>query len=100
VSAYVIVDIDVFDEEQYAIYRKLAPRTVSEHGGKYLIRGGPMELLEGGSLPKRFVVLEFPSISAVKRWWNSQEYQELKLIRQASTNTNMFVIEGVEENNA
>jgi uncharacterized protein (DUF1330 family) len=92
---YVIVEIDVVDAEGYEEYRAPAAETVAASGGRYLVRGGKAETLEGGWQPKRIVVLQFDSLERAKEWWHSEEYSALKGIRQRTTNTRMIVVEGI-----
>ena len=92
--AYVIVDIDVTDPARYEDYKKLAPPGVAAYGGKYLARGGKMEVLEGTWTPKRLVVLEFESLARAKQWLDSPEYGPARQLRHQSATTNMVVIEG------
>ena len=93
--AYVIVDITVRDREAYERYKQLAAATVATYGGRYLVRGGVVESLEGSWLPSRFVILEFPTMEAARAWWASSEYAAAKALRQASTHTEMILVEGV-----
>jgi uncharacterized protein (DUF1330 family) len=94
-AAFFIVDIEVLDPAGYEKYRDLVPPTVAAFGGKYLTRGGKVEPLEGEWMPKRFVILEFPSVAQFKTWYNSPEYQALLPIRMKTTTSRAFVIEGV-----
>jgi uncharacterized protein (DUF1330 family) len=94
-SAYVIVEIDVQDPVGYEEYKKHASVTVLAHGGKYIVRGGKTEVLEGGWQPKRIVVLEFPSMDRAKEWLNCEEYREPRKMRHATAKTNMILVEGV-----
>jgi len=91
---YVIADIDVHDPENYEEYKRTATPTATEFGGRYIVRGGKLEVLEGEWLPKRFVIIEFPSVEKAKAWWNSQSYSGPKKIRQATAKSNFFVVEG------
>jgi uncharacterized protein (DUF1330 family) len=94
VSAYVIVEIDVHDPIGYEEYKKRASATVEAHGGKYIVRGGQTEVLEGDWQPKRIVVLEFPSMGRAKEWLNCEEYREPCKMRHRTARTNMIVVEG------
>ena len=91
---YVIVEIDVLDPNGYDEYRNQAGATVMAYGGKYIVRGGATETLEGDWKPKRLVVLEFESVQRAKDWWNSQEYREPKKMRQRTARAKMIVVEG------
>ncbi|HTM57914.1 MAG TPA: DUF1330 domain-containing protein [Candidatus Udaeobacter sp.] len=93
--AYVIVDIDVKDPAAYEEYRRLAPPTITAYGGRYLARAGRTEVLEGQWVPKRLVVLEFPSTERTREWLDSPEYGAIKHLRHKYATSNMVVIEGV-----
>lgn len=92
--AYLVVDIEVTDPEAYEGYRRQVPSLVEKHGGKYLVRGGSFEILEGDWSPKRLVVLEFPTIEAAKGFYGSEEYRPLKEIRINATKSNLVLVEG------
>jgi len=93
-SAYVIVEIDIIDSVGYDEYKKLAGATVEKYGGKYIVRGGRAETLEGDWNPKRIVVLEFESMQRAKDWLNCDEYREPRKMRHRTAKTNMIVVEG------
>lgn len=94
-SAYVVVQIDVEDAETYERYKELAPPSIAEYGGRYIVRGGTTETLEGSWTPQRFVVLEFPTLEAARAWWSSDAYAEAKAMRQRSASTEMILVEGL-----
>jgi uncharacterized protein (DUF1330 family) len=94
-AAYVIVDIDVTEPVEYEAYKKLAPSAVAQYGGKYLARGGEVEVLEGSWHPHRLVILEFPHAGRAKEWLNSPEYGPAKAIRHRIAVTDMVVVAGV-----
>lgn len=93
--AYVIVNIDVQDLIIYEEYKRLAPASIAQYGGKYLARGGATEVLEGDWTPKRFVILQFESVARAKEWLNSPEYSLARSLRQQSATTEMIVTEGL-----
>jgi uncharacterized protein (DUF1330 family) len=93
--AYFIVDIDVTDPTAFEEYRKAVPATVQKYGGKFLVRGGRMEVIEGSWRPKRVVVTEFPSLEQAKRWYDSEEYRALKALRLRTSKGNVILVEGV-----
>ena len=93
--AFVIVDIEVHDPERYERYKELAPASIHAHGGRYVARGGKVDVLEGTWSPKRCVVLEFPTAEQARRWWDSPEYAEAKRLRQETATTKMIVVEGL-----
>ena len=94
-AAYFIVDVDVTDARGFEEYRTLVPATVEKYGGRFLVRGGAVEKLEGEWQPKRVVVLEFPSVAQAKRWYDSEEYREPKALRWRTARTNLILTEGV-----
>lgn len=94
-SAYIIVEIEVTDPVGYEDYKKQASDTVHKMGGKYIVRGGKTEVLEGDWQPKRIVVLEFPTMERAKEWLNCEEYHEPRKLRHKTAKTNMIVIDGV-----
>lgn len=93
--AYVVLDVSVTDAEGYAEYRKMAAPVVERCGGRYLVRAGAMEVLEGDWRPERLVVLEFPDIDSARRWYDSPEYARLKAKRQSTTRSKLVLVAGV-----
>src|SRR6201984_3662604 len=93
--AYIIVEIEILDPAGYEEYKKLAGATVEKYGGKYVVRGGRTEVLEGNWKTKRIVVLEFESVQRAKEWLNSAEYREPRKMRHRTAKTNMLVVDGV-----
>lgn len=92
--AYVIVDVSITDPAEYEAYKKLTPAAVAAFEGKFIVRGGKTETLEGNWSPERIVVLEFPSVERAKEWWNSEMYSKAKVIRQRAAKTQMIIAEG------
>lgn len=95
-SAYLVVHVDVHDSVRYETYRKLAPASIRQYGGRYLTRGGATEVLEGEWQPKRLVLLEFPSAERAKEFWHSPEYAEAKALRMAAATSEMVLLEGLD----
>ena len=94
-AAYVIVQVEVSDPIRYEDYKKMVPPSIAKFGGRFLVRGGKTHTLEGGWAPKRFVMVEFPSVEQAKAWWASPEYAEAKALRQATAASMMIVAEGI-----
>ena len=94
-AGYIIVDVRVTDPEAYEDYRAAVPATLAAYGGKFIVRGGRAETLEGDWEPNRVVVLEFESVEKAKAWWASAEYAAPKQLRQRTSVTRMIVVEGV-----
>ena len=94
-AAYVIVDVTIMDPIEYESYKKLTPTSIAAYNGKFIVRGGQTETLEGDWQPGRVVVVEFPTLSIAKAWWASDEYSVAKSIRRRTAETKMIVVEGV-----
>jgi uncharacterized protein (DUF1330 family) len=92
--AYIVVEIEVNDPVRYENYKKMVPPSLDAFSGRFLVRGGETETLEGDWAPKRLVIVEFPSVEKAKAWWNSTEYAEAKALRQATAKTQMIVAQG------
>ena len=95
-KAYIIVDVTIINPDRYAEYKKLTPASLIPFDGKFVVRGGEAQTLEGTWEPGRVVVLEFPSMERAKAWWASAGYAPAKAIRQSASITQMIVVEGVE----
>jgi len=95
-SAYIIAEVKVHDAQLYEQYKGRVQATLEQYGGRFLVRGGKTELLEGDWNPPRLVVLEFPSADDARAWWSSEEYAEPKALRQRSAVTQMILAEGVD----
>jgi len=93
--AYVIVETDIHDPELYERYKAASPAAVAGGGGRFVVRGGELAVLEGEWQPKRLVVLEFDDLEAAKRFYESEEYQEVKKLRDGAASLNMVAVEGV-----
>ena len=92
--AYIIVDVEIHNPKEYENYRMMVPPTLEKYQGKFIVRGGKTESLEGGWDPKRIVVLEFPSVELAKSWWASEEYAPAKALRHRTAKSKMILIEG------
>ena len=94
-KAYVIVDVKITDPDRYGEYKKLTPGSLIPFDGKFVVRGGESETLEGTWKPGRIVVLEFPSMQKARAWWASEGYAPAKALRQSASVTQMILVEGV-----
>ena len=94
-AAYLIVNVDVKDPVRYQDYIRAVPPTLAQFGGRFIVRGGRAERLEGTIEPKRIVVLEFENADAARAWWNSEAYAAAKALRQATAETDLILVEGV-----
>jgi len=94
-SGYVIVDIEVHDTAAYDEYRKLVGATLTRYGGKFIVRGGNIDVLEGDWKPKRIVILEFESSARAREWYDSEEYRMPKQLRMRAATGNIIAVEGI-----
>jgi uncharacterized protein (DUF1330 family) len=95
--AYLISQITVRDTATYERYKELAPPSIAIYGGRYVVRGGATETLEGSWRPTRLVILEFPSVERARAWWDSPEYAAAKALRQACADTEMLLVDGLSQ---
>ena len=95
-KGYVHAEVEVTDPAQYEEYRELAPASVAMFGGKYLIRRGDPETLEGARHPKLVVLLEFESRERATEWYNSTRYQHAKSVREGAAKVNLILLSGYE----
>jgi uncharacterized protein (DUF1330 family) len=94
-TAYVIASVNVTNPEKYKGYQALTPAAIAKHGGRFVVRGGAMEVLEGEWPRSRVVVLEFDSMDAAKKFYNSAEYTAARAERGGAAEFSMIVVEGV-----
>ncbi len=94
-AAYLVVNVNVEDPVRYQQYKISVEASLAAYGGRYLVRGGRVDALEGAWVPGRLVIVEFDSMEQAKAWWSSPEYAEPKALRQAIARTDMVVVEGV-----
>ncbi len=94
-AAYVISEVEFLDAEAVATYRRLAADSIQRYGGRYLVRGGPSELVEGQPPPKNLIVVEFPTMEIAKEWYRSPEYAEALRVRERALNRRLIFVQGV-----
>lgn len=93
--AYVIVEMKISDPERYRQYMAAAPATIAAAGGEYVVRGGPLEVLEGDWQPSRVAVLRFPSLEQARAWYEGEGYRAARTNRAGATDYfNAIVVEG------
>lgn len=97
VPAYIIVETDVHDHAQFECYKEASLVAVKAHGGRFVVAGGELTVLEGEWRPKRLVMLEFDSLEAAKQFYASDVYQEAKRLREGAANLHMVAVEGLAE---
>jgi len=93
-AAYVVAEVEVTDPAVYEEYRKLVPSTIAKYGGKYLVRGGAVDVKEGGWQPKRLVVLEFASMDQARTWYHSPEYAPALALRTKAARSKVLLVDG------
>jgi len=94
-AAYVLAEIEITNPEGYKDYTNNVPPTIAKHGGRFLVRGGAATPLEGSWPQQRRVLIEFPSVEAAKRWYDSPDYEKLKAMRIANSKGRLLLLEGV-----
>ena len=94
--AYVIVETDVTDPAQYEQYKAASPAAIAAGGGRFLVRGGELAVLEGDWQPPRIVLLEFEDLAAAKRWYESEAYQAAKKLREGAASLRAIAVQGVD----
>jgi len=95
-AVYMIVETkEVMDGEKYREYIKKVPWTIEKFGGKYLTRGGKVEIISGNWRPERLIVITFHSMRKFIAWWNSPEYKAIAPLREESAKTNAIVVQGL-----
>ena len=92
--AYFVAELETTNPAGMEAYRAAVPATLAQYGGRFVVRGGTSELIEGGPEPKRIVILEFADKEAVKRWYNSPEYQKILPMRLDNSTGRAFIVEG------
>lgn len=93
--AYFVIELEITNPAGMEPYRAAVNATIQQYGGRFLVRGGRSELIEGGPEPKRIVIIEFADTAAFKHWYNSPEYQKILPGRLDNSNARAFVVEGV-----
>jgi uncharacterized protein (DUF1330 family) len=94
VPAYIVANVEVTDPAGYEEYRKGVAATIQQYGGRFLVRGGATEVLEGTFAPKRIVILEFESVERAKQWYDSPEYRPLLAMRKRASRGDLFLAAG------
>ena len=95
--AYLIADVNVTDQDTYQTYSTQVPPIVHQYGGRFLVRGGKTEVVEGDWQPSRLVVLQFDDVAAARRFYDSKEYQAIIGFRHRASTSRLVLVEGYEE---
>lgn len=93
-SAYIIADVTITNEEQMKEYRIWSSKAMQEHGVEVVVRGGAIEPLEGGWVPQRVVVLKFKDLAAARAYYDSETYTHARKVREGAGTIRMFAVEG------
>jgi uncharacterized protein (DUF1330 family) len=93
--AYLISDVTVRDAEAFQVYRKRAAASIEHYGGRYLVRGGAIETLEGDWHPRTLIVVEFPDIDRARAWYRSPEYDRALEVRDQALSRNLILVDGI-----
>lgn len=94
-AGYIIADIEVTDPEEYKRYAQQTQATIDKYGGKFIVRGGQPETIEGDWQAKRIIIIEFPSVEQANAWYNSPEYSAIAGIRQHSAISRIILVQSV-----
>jgi uncharacterized protein (DUF1330 family) len=93
--AYVIADVEVADPVRYEEYKRLAAASIAKYGGRYIVRGGRTEMLEGTWTPRRVAMVEFETFERAKQWYDSPEYRRAREVRRQVASANLVVVDGM-----
>ena len=93
--AYFVAELETTNPAGMEAYRAAVPATLAQYGGRFVVRGGASELVEGGPEPKRIVILEFADRAAIKRWYDSPEYQKILPGRRENSTGRAFIVDGI-----
>jgi uncharacterized protein (DUF1330 family) len=94
-KGYLVARVAVHDEDRYADYRAGTEATLTPYGGRFIVRGGRTECVEGTWDQGRTVVIEFPSFEQAKAWYESDAYQQLARIRHEASTGDFVLVEGI-----
>jgi uncharacterized protein (DUF1330 family) len=94
-AAYVISDVTFKDEAAVETYRAHAAASIAQHGGRYLVRGGAIDVVEGSWRPERIIIVEFPDMARARAWYRSPEYAAALDVRDQALSRNLVFVEGV-----
>lgn len=94
-TAYVISEVETRDPEAMARYRLMAADSIALYGGRYVVRGGPIETLEGGWTPEAMVIVAFDTTDQARAWYGSPEYARALTVRQTALARRLILVEGV-----
>jgi uncharacterized protein (DUF1330 family) len=94
--AYVISEVEARAAADFETYRVIAARTIEQYGGRYLVRGGAADVVEGGPPPNTIIIVEFPTMQRLREWYASPEYAEALRHRRTALDRRLIFVEGVQ----
>jgi uncharacterized protein (DUF1330 family) len=94
-KAYVISEVEARDRALFERYRTMAAPTIEQYGGRYIVRGGEAEAVEGGPPPKTMIIVEFPSMARAREWYASPEYAQALKVRRGALDRRLIFVEGI-----
>lgn len=94
-AAYLISDVTVKNAAAFETYRKRAAASIAQYGGRYLVRGGSIEALEGGWAPRTIIAVEFADLERARAWYRSPEYAEALAVRDKAPSRNLILVDGI-----
>lgn len=95
-AAYVIYQAEVLDPVQYEKYKAKTPESIAAFGGRFIVRGGEIDVLEGEAPLGRTVVVEFPSMQQARAWYSSDQYTEAKSLREGAVRARAYIVDGAQ----
>ena len=95
-SVYLVCMVRVDDPETYKNYTAHSPDVINRYGGRFIVRGGPVEAIEGAPYNDRLVIVEFPSKEVAKAFYKSKDYQKIIGFRHQASESRFLLAEGVE----
>lgn len=93
-AAYLIARVDIADRDRYAEYLRHTPRIMAEHGGRFLVRTGEVETVEGPAEDRRIVIAEFPTVEDARSFYASVNYQQAKTLRDGAGDAQFIIVDG------
>ena len=94
-AGYALMDVEITDDAAFAEFLERAPAVVKSYGGRYLVRGGATQVVQGDLTPHRVVLMEFDSVEQARTWWNSSDHAELRAVLDQCSKTTAMIVEGV-----
>jgi uncharacterized protein (DUF1330 family) len=94
-AAYLLAESQITDQATYDSYKRQVAPVIAKFGGQFIVRGGPIEVLEGTWQPSKLVIIEFPDMGTLKSWYTSAEYAPLLALRQSAATDHLIAVEGL-----